>query len=232
MYALTKKEELQTTAMPELPGRTLIVDDHELFRKGLRELLESEPGVQVLGEAVGEVEAFEKFKAVDAELVTIDISLASGHGLNLVTRIKRLKPTSLILVVSMYDERVFAERAIAAGASGYVSKQASNLDIIAAIRAVRRGEIYLRPDMMQRLLKRKTGSKKIDAPLSDEQLSGREVVILSLIGQGMSTNQIAQELHLATSTVETYRERIKTKLGLSSAAELIRHSVLWLMENA
>jgi DNA-binding NarL/FixJ family response regulator len=232
MYALTKKEELQTTALPELPGRTLIVDDHELFRKGLRELLESEPGVQVLGEAVGEVEAFEKFKAVDAELVTIDISLASGHGLNLVTRIKRLKPTSLILVVSMYDERVFAERAIAAGASGYVSKQASNLDIIAAIRAVRRGEIYLRPDMMQRLLKRKTGSKKIDAPLSDEQLSGREVVILSLIGQGMSTNQIAQELHLATSTVETYRERIKTKLGLSSAAELIRHSVLWLMENA
>jgi DNA-binding NarL/FixJ family response regulator len=232
MYALTKKEELQTTAMPELPGRTLIVDDHELFRKGLRELLEGEHGVQVLGEAVGEVEAFEKFKAVDAELVTIDISLASGHGLNLVTRIKRLKPTSLILVVSMYDERVFAERAIAAGASGYVSKQASNLDIIAAIRAVRRGEIYLRPDMMQRLLKRKTGSKKIDAPLSDEQLSGREVVILSLIGQGMSTNQIAQELHLATSTVETYRERIKTKLGLSSAAELIRHSVLWLMENA
>jgi DNA-binding NarL/FixJ family response regulator len=232
MYALTNKGELQTTVAPELPGRTLIVDDHELFRKGLRELLESEPGVQVLGEAVGEVEAFEKFKAVDAELVTIDISLASGHGLNLVTRIKRFKSTSLILVVSMYDERVFAERAIAAGASGYVSKQASNIDIVAAIRAVRRGEIYLRPDMMQRLLKRKTGSKKIDAPLSDEQLSGREVVILSLIGQGMSTNQIAQELHLATSTVETYRERIKTKLGLSSAAELIRHSVLWLMENA
>jgi DNA-binding NarL/FixJ family response regulator len=232
MDALAYRLASQDLASTGLPSRTLVVDDHELFRKGLRELLECEPGVQVLGEAASEAEAIEKFEAIAAELVTVDISLASGHGLNLVSRVKMRRPSTVILVVSMYDERVFAEQAIAAGASGYVSKQASNADLVAAIRAVRKGEIYLRSDILQRLLKRKAGSKKLDAPLLDKRLSGRELVILSLIGQGNSTNQIAGELHLAVSTVETYRERIKTKLGLASSAELIRHAVLWVMQNA
>jgi DNA-binding NarL/FixJ family response regulator len=222
--------ESRTPIALELPTGAMIVDDHELFRRGLRELLESEPGIHILGEATGEDEAFDKFNEVNADLVTIDVSLSSGHGLNLATRIRKCKPTAIILVISMYEEEVFAERAIAAGASGYVSKQATSHDLLAALRAVRRGEIYLRPDIMQRLLKRKAGAKKLHAPLSIEQLSGRELVILSLIGQGMSTNKIAEELHLAISTVETYRERIKTKLGLASGAELIRHAVLWVMQ--
>src|SRR5262245_17288458 len=108
---------------------TLIVDDHELFRKGLRGLIESEAGMIVCGEAIDEEDAITKFRAAAADFVTVDVSLASGHGLNLVSRIKKECASTAILVISMYDERVFAERAVAAGASGYVSKQASNAEI-------------------------------------------------------------------------------------------------------
>ena len=164
--------------------RTVIVDDHPLFRDGFRELLAKEPALEICGEAESENEAYALVQETDADLVTVDVSLASGNGFNLVSRIKRHKPTTIVLMISMYDERVYAERALAAGAAGYVCKQSTNREILHAVHTVRNGEIYLRPDILQRLLKRK--ASPIAAPADAEQavLSDRELEILGLIGQG------------------------------------------------
>jgi DNA-binding NarL/FixJ family response regulator len=209
----------------------LVVDDHPLFRAGLRELLENEPGLEICGEAENEEEAFKLFEETDADLVTVDISLASGHGLNLVKRIKKAKPTTIVLVVSMFDDRVYAERALDAGALGYVCKQSPNSELVAALRSVRDGEVYLHDSIFKQILQRKVAGKEPAGGAKYSDLSGRELQIFTLIGQGRTTHEIAKELHLAVSTVETYRERLKTKLGLSSGAELTRQAILWVMQN-
>jgi DNA-binding NarL/FixJ family response regulator len=211
--------------------RTLIVDDHELFRDGLRELLQNEPDVEICGEAMHEDEAFKQFVDTEPDLVIVDISLASGHGLNLTSRIKKASPTATVVVLSMYDDRVYAERALAAGASGYICKQSTNKEIVDAIRAVRNGEIYLQESILQRILKQKVRGKQAIKGSESEQLSDRELEIFTLIGRGRSTHQIADELRLAISTVETYRERLKTKLNLASGSELTRYAILWVMQN-
>jgi DNA-binding NarL/FixJ family response regulator len=211
--------------------RALVVDDHELFRDGLRELLGDLPGIEICGEAEQEDDAFEQFRTKNPELVTVDISLESGHGLSLVSRIKALRPSTVVLVLSMYDDRVYAERALAAGASGYVCKQSTNKEIIDAVRTVLDGEIYVRDDILQRILMQKVGKKPPDLGAESEQLSDRELEVFTLIGQGRTTHAIAKELNLAVSTVETYRERLKVKLKLDSGSELTRRAILWLLQN-
>jgi DNA-binding NarL/FixJ family response regulator len=212
--------------------RTLVVDDHQLFRDGLHELLESEPDIEICGEAESENEAYEKFRLTNPDLVTVDVSLAAGHGLNLVTRIKQFKPSTVVLVLSMFDDRVFAERALAAGASGYVCKQSANKEIIEALRAARNGEVYVRDDILQQILKNSVGKTPSIPGAGMEQLSDRELEVFALIGRGRTTHQIAKELHLAVSTIETYRERLKTKLNVASGTELTRQAILWLMQNS
>jgi DNA-binding NarL/FixJ family response regulator len=230
MGSIKHKTQNDATPTSQKTWRTLIVDDHPLFRDGLRELLENEPGIEICGEAESEDEAFELFRQTDADLVTVDISLAAGHGLNLVSRIKKARPSTVVLVLSMFDDRVYAERALATGAAGYVCKQATNQQLIAAFRTVRQGEIYLSEDIFQQVLQRKLAPKfSADKP-ETEQLSRRELQIYTMIGQGRTTHQIATELHLAVSTVETYRERLKSKLGLASGAELTRHAILWVTQ--
>jgi DNA-binding NarL/FixJ family response regulator len=211
--------------------RTLIVDDHQLFRDGLRELLQNEPDVEFCGEAEHEEDAFKQFVDANPDLVIVDISLASGHGLNLTSRIKKASPTAIVVVLSMYDDRVYAERALAAGASGYICKQSTNREIVDAIRAVRNGEIYLQENILQRILKQKVRGRHAVKGGESEQLSARELEIFTLIGRGRTTHQIAHELRLAISTVETYRERLKTKLNLTTGSELTRYAILWVMQN-
>jgi DNA-binding NarL/FixJ family response regulator len=212
--------------------RTLIVDDHPLFRSGLRELLEAEPGIQICGEAEREDEAFRLFEETNSDLVTVDLSLASGHGLSLVSRIKKAKAGTIILVVSMHDSPVYAERALAAGASGYVCKHANNQELLAAVRTVQNGDVYLSDAVSREILKQKAPGDRPAADSKFSGLSGRELQIFTLIGQGLNTHQISADLHLAVSTVETYRERLKTKLNLASGAELTRHAILWVMQNS
>lgn len=210
--------------------RTLIVDDHPLFRGGLRELLETIPDFEVVGEAGSEEEALSQVIARDVDLVTVDISLASGSGLSLISRIKSQKPSTAVLVISMYEDSLYAERALAAGASGYICKHSDNNELKTAFQSIRKGEVYVSKGISQRLVNRK-GSVKSSAPGAiDKQLSGRELQIFTLIGQGRTTPQIATELGLAVSTVETYRERLKSKLNLNSGTELTRHAILWTME--
>jgi DNA-binding NarL/FixJ family response regulator len=212
--------------------RTLIVDDHPLFRDGLRELLMTMPDFQIVGEAEREEQSFQQFLATDPDLITVDISLVSGSGLSLISRIKARKPSAVILAISMYEDRVYAERALAAGASGYVCKQANSNELKSALQAVQRGEIYVSASFLQRMLIGKGAAAMGAAALKDKRLSSRELEILNLIGRGRTTHQIARELNIAVSTVETYRERLKTKLNLSSGAELTRHAILCVMQSA
>jgi DNA-binding NarL/FixJ family response regulator len=211
--------------------RALIVDDHPLFRSGLRELLENEPGVEICGEAEHEDQAFRLFESTDADLVTVDLSLATGHGLSLVSRIKKQKPSAVVLVVSMHDNRVYAQRALTVGANGYVCKQANNQELLEAVRTVQSGEMYLSKLVSSELARQKPGDGHLDGE-NVSNLSGRELQIFTLIGQGRNTHQISNELKLAVSTVETYRERLKTKLNLASGAELTRHAILWVMQSS
>jgi DNA-binding NarL/FixJ family response regulator len=224
--------QYEAAARPALPGRkqwrTLIVDDHPLFRDGLRELMRTLPQFQVCGEAEGEEQAMRQLLATDADFITVDISLASGGGLSLISRIKRHKPSAVVLVISMHEDRAYAERALAAGASGYVCKQADNSEIKSALLAVHRGDVYVSMTILQRMLAKADAAGAASA--IDRHLSARELEILTLIGRGRTTPEIASQLGIAISTVETYRERLKTKLNLSTGAELTRHAILWMTQ--
>jgi DNA-binding NarL/FixJ family response regulator len=212
--------------------RVLIVDDHPIFRDGLRNLLRREPILEVVGEAESEEDAFRQFLASKIDLVTVDISLASGNGLNLIARIKQHDPSTAVLVVSMYDDGVFADLAIAAGASGYVCKHTGAAQLRAALESIRKGEVYIDPGMAEGRAYANGGSNNIIQTLKDKQLSSRELQIFTMIGQGRSTHEIAGELSIAVSTVETYRERLKSKLNLASGSELTRHALFWMMQNS
>jgi DNA-binding NarL/FixJ family response regulator len=181
-----------------------------------RQTTRTEPAVEICGKSDGGEGAFDEFMSTDASFVTVDIAL-SGHGLSLIERIHAAKPSTRILVISMFDDDVFAERAIAAGSLGYVSKQATISEIINAFRTVRCGQVY----------RRRGGPAN-----STLRLSNRELQILCLLGNGGTTLEIAISLQLAVSTVETYRERLKKKLSLASNSELIYHATLWVMQNA
>jgi DNA-binding NarL/FixJ family response regulator len=210
--------------------RVLIVDDHPMFRDGLRRVLESFAGLVICGEAEHEEGAFLQFARYDANFVTVDISLAAGNGLDLISRIKERRPSAIVLAISMYEDSIYADLALAAGASGYVCKHASSDELRAAVQAVLRGEVYVSPDAAGQRSERKAGSASLSNGLGEKRLSSRELQIFTLIGQGHPTPQIAEELGLAVSTVETYRERLKAKLGLSSGSELTRHAILWTLQ--
>lgn len=216
---------------PSKTRRAVIVDDHPIFRRGLRALLETVADVEVCAEAQDEESGIKAFIDTQANFATVDISLSAGHGLNLVSRMKKANPAALVLVISMFDDRVYAERALAAGASGYVCKQCDGGELINALRTVSNGELYVHEGILQELVRRRASGPRNDHPVDHEHLSGRELQIFTLIGQGRTTHEIASGLKLAVSTVETYRERLKSKLKLASGAELTRHAILWLMQN-
>jgi DNA-binding NarL/FixJ family response regulator len=220
--------------MPEQTKKTvkiLIVDDHPIVREGLAARLARQPDFEVCGEAEDVAAALDKVKTARPDVVIVDLSLKSGQGLDLIKRIKALDLDTKMLVSSMYDESLYAERSLRAGAMGYVNKQEVSEKIIDAIRQVVDGKIYLSPRMTERLLQRAVGSapQLVQSPF--ETLTDRELEIFKMIGKGMTTRQIANELHLSVKTVETHRENIKGKLTLPNSAELSREAVQWVMEN-
>lgn len=212
--------------------RILVVDDHPVVRKGLLALINEEADLQVCGEAEDAVEALRQVDALQPDLVIIDISLKKGHGIELVKQIKARNQQVRMLVSSMHDESVFAERALRAGAQGYIGKQEVPEKIIDAIRQVLQGKIYLSPTMTERILHRAAHPDEVVGRSPSECLSDRELAVFELIGQGFTTRVIAEKLHISIKTVETYREHIKTKLNLANTAELSRHAVQWVLENS
>ncbi|HSN55653.1 MAG TPA: response regulator transcription factor [Candidatus Sulfomarinibacteraceae bacterium] len=212
--------------------RVMIVDDHPLMRRGLRELFEREPGLEVCGEAESVAGALDEIDGASPDLVIIDLTLKDGSGLALVEAIRDRDPSVATLIWSMHDESLFAERALRTGAMGYVSKAASADELVAAVRDVLGGRVAVSPAVAQRLLQTvgRGGAKTMSGGVLS--LSNRELAVFELIGNGLTTRQIAERLQLSVKTIDSHRENIKAKLGLDSAIDLVRHAVLWVLEEA
>ncbi len=205
----------------------LLVDDHPLMRKGLALTLEAEPDLEVVGQAADAEEALDLFDRLDPGLVLVDVSLPGMSGIELTKHLVARQEDLHILVVSRHDEALYAERAVRAGARGYVSKLEADEQIVKAVRYVLRGGIYLSDELKDRMLFGAAAGRKdaMQSPL--EVLSDRELEVFELTGRGLPTREIAERLHLSVKTVESYRARIKTKLGLESGTELMQHAVRW-----
>ncbi|MCH7882177.1 MAG: response regulator transcription factor [Proteobacteria bacterium] len=208
--------------------RILIVDDHPLVRTGFAQLIGDTPDLEVCGEASDMAEGLKQVGALKPDLAIIDLSLAGGSGLDLIKHIKARDYSTLMLVASMHDETLYAERVLAAGARGYINKQEAQDKIILAIRQVLSGKVYLSERMTERLLAGMVSGSNNKRDI--EALSNRELQIFDLIGQGMSVSKMAKHLNLSVKTIETHQTHIKKKLGLSSAHELTHRAIRWLLE--
>ncbi len=214
--------------MKQKRTRILIVDDHPLVRAGFTQLISDHADLEVCGEAGDMAEAIRRLEQVQPDLAIIDLSLAGGSGLDLIEHMKAKHEDVLMLVASMHDETLYAERVLAAGARGYINKQEAQDRIIEAIRAVLAGRVYLSSRMTERLLKNMVegnGNKQ-----GIDSLSNRELQVFEMIGDGITTSQIAQQLNLSQKTIETHQAHIKRKLGLHSAHELTQRAIRWVIE--
>ncbi len=206
--------------------KILLVDDHPLMRKGLALTLEAEPDLRVVGQAASAEEGLDLADKLDLDLAIVDVSLPGMSGLEFIKHLHAIRPELAILVVSRHDEALYAERAIRSGARGYVMKLEADEVIVKAVRHVLKGGIYVSDEIKERLLLGMMSGKDVSqSPL--EVLSDRELEVFELTGRGLGTREISERLHLSVKTVESYRARIKNKLNLETAAELMQHAVQW-----
>lgn len=207
--------------------RILLVDDHPLMRRGMRVLIEQQGRFEVCAEADNAPEAIDLVRRLKPDLTIVDITLKSTNGIELTKGLRAQAPDMRILVVSMHDEEVYAERALRAGAMGYLMKQEASEMVITALERILGGEIYvsdrLKEKMLHRFLKHST-EKVISLA---ELLSDRELEVLELIGEGYGTRAIAEQLGLSVKTIDSYREHLKLKLNLGNSSELVRYAIQW-----
>ncbi len=207
--------------------KIVIIDDHPLMRKGLAMSLESEADIRVAAQAASAEDGLGIIEAEDPDLVVVDISLPGMSGIELVKQVQAIRPEMKTLVVSRHDEALYAERAIRAGVKGYVMKLEAPDVMIKAVRRVMNGGIYVSEKVNERLLMGMVSGNELLSQSPLDVLSDRELEVFELTGKGFGTREIAERLHLSVKTVESYRARIKTKLNLSNAAELMQHAVQW-----
>ena len=210
------------------PLRIVVVDDHPIVRKGLTELINHEPDMTVCGESDTAAGGLERIRIDRPDVAILDLSLGMDSGLHLVKQLDASLPDVRVLILSMHDETLHAERALAAGARGYIMKQEAMHNLIAAIRCVASGKTYVSPRMSERIVARVSarGATR-DEPVPFERLTDRERDVFALIGRGLATRDIARQLELSVKTIETHQARIKEKLGLTTGHELIRAAVSW-----
>jgi DNA-binding NarL/FixJ family response regulator len=212
--------------------RVLIVDDHPVVREGLAAQIALQPDLAVCGEAEDVGDALALAHQVKPDIAVIDISLKSGNGIDLIKRLRASHPSVRVVVWSMYQETLFAERALRAGAMGYVHKAKATREILQAIRSVLADKVYLSEDLSGELLARfVTGGNKAGSAASVEALSDRELEAFGFVGQGLTTEQVAEKMHVSPKTVDTYRARIKEKLGLTSMSEVMQRATQWVLEH-
>jgi DNA-binding NarL/FixJ family response regulator len=209
--------------------RVLIVDDHPIVRQGLRRMIEPEPDLVVCGEVQTEREARAAIRALSPDIVIVDISLAQGDGLELVRDVHAQQPELPMLVLSMHDELIYAERLLAAGASGYIMKHAASDQLLIALRQVLSGDVYLSESLATNLGRAGMPGTAASAGSGDpiDRLSNRELQVLSLIGRGQSSREAAESLGLSVKTVETHRQSLKRKLNLVTNAQLLQYAINW-----
>ena len=210
-----------------MKARVIIVDDHPIFRMGMAELLNQEDDFIVCGLAEDIGGARKIIQQHSPDLAIIDITLAGENGLDLVKELSSAKNPLPILVLSMHDEQVWAERAIRAGARGYIMKKEASEKVIFALRNILGGKIHVSANIMERLLDRFQLKPDVSTAPTVDLLTDRELEVFRLIGAGLSTREIAERMNLGVKTIGTYRDRVKQKLGIKTAAELIRRAVLW-----
>ena len=211
--------------------QVVVVDDHPLVRQGLSDSLNRVDDLNVCGEADGLVAALAVIRETAPALVTIDLGLAEGSGLELIKEIKAGHPSVRMLVLSMQDEALYAERCLRAGAHGFIGKDEPPDKILQAVRTVLSGRVHLSQEQSDRMLHRAINGKP-DAGSPLEELTDRELEVFGLIGNGKTTKQIAEHLELSPKTIESYRENIKSKLGLENAVKLQQRAVQWVVEQS
>jgi DNA-binding NarL/FixJ family response regulator len=209
--------------------RVLLVDDHPIVRHGLRHVLEREGDFVVVGEAETVDEGHSVIEHLAPDTVIADLQLRRGDGIEFVRRVHIRYPRLPLLVFSLHDEAIYAERLIAVGAAGYIMKHASNAELVFALRCVLSGSTYVSKSVGQRIIQQRVNGRQAEAAHPIGTLSLREVQILRLIGAGMSTRAIAQSLHLSIKTIESHRLRVKQKLSISTAAQLVQCAIYWNM---
>jgi DNA-binding NarL/FixJ family response regulator len=211
--------------------KVFLVDDHPIVRQGLARLLSAESDLEVCGEAEDEPTALQALHEAKPDILVVDLSLKKGSGIDLIKSVRVQFPELPVLVLTMHEESFYAERALRAGARGYLSKQEASEKILTAIRSIIKGEIYVSDRLSPKLLRRLiTGSPDDDEPLIS-RLSDRELQVFLLIGQGRGTQEIADDLNLSVKTIETYRAHLKVKLGLKDARELVQYAIRWVLSH-
>lgn len=208
----------------------MIVDDHALVREGLRSVIERQGDMEVCGEAEDAASAMRAVGERRPDVAVVDLTLRSGSGLELIADLKARTESLRVLVSSMHDESLFAERALQAGAMGYVHKQEGSQRVVDAIRCVWQGNIFLSDAMSQHLLTRLAKGNGAEKQSPIASLTNRELEVFEMLGHGQSGRQIAECLHLSPKTIDRYRENIKHKLGLTSASEVLRQATQWVLQ--
>lgn len=220
----TKKTKKKTATKTQ---KIVLVDDHPIVRQGLVNLINQEPDLEVCGEADDAYQAIKVIADRNPDLAIIDISLEEVSGIELIKDIKVRYPSLITLALSMHDEFLYAERALRAGAKGYVMKHEATEKVVQAIRKVLGGDLFVSEKMAAKLVNKFVGRQTQSGISAIETLSDRELEVFTLIGRGYGTRQIADQLHLSIKTIETYRAHIKEKLNLASGPELLRHAIQW-----
>lgn len=218
------------TTTPRTPARLLIVDDHPIVRLGIRQMVSTDDDLSIGGETDSAATALQWVKESEVDLAIVDLSLKDGGGLQLIKMLREAAPALQVLVLSMHDETLFAERALKAGARGYIMKQEAVVSLVSAVHQVLSGRIYLSERMSQQLLERiGPGVQAQETGLS--LLTDRELEVFELIGRGISTSLIAEQMGVSVKTVETHRSNIKTKLNLKDGFELLKYATSWTDHN-
>jgi DNA-binding NarL/FixJ family response regulator len=214
--------------------RVLLADDHAVLRAGLRLLLEAEPNMVVIGEAADGRQAVTMAQELRPDVLLLDLTMPRLGGLDALGELRRLVPECRVLVLTMHNDEGYLRRALAAGAAGYVLKQADDRELLVALRAVVRGEVYVPPALAPMLLEDLLPQRARVAPSAQECLSDREEEVIRLVAQGYTSQEVADQLSLAVSTVETYRARAMQKLGLHGRVQLVRYALQagWLREES
>ena len=205
--------------------RVFIVDDHPIVRQGLAQLINNAPDLTVCGEGEDAYTALRTIRQVKPDIVLVDVSLKESDGIELLKELRAQQPELPVLILSMHDESLYAERALRAGARGYIMKQEAPQTLLSAVRKVLDGHVYVSDKMSATLLQQMVGGKKHGGDLPMDRLTDRELEIFRMIGSGLSVKEIAEKLFLSVKTVEAHREHMKEKLNFKSSAELLRFAI-------